>query len=50
MSQTKNVEPEELESYLWERPIYFGGSIDSADYKSYTFGLLFRINDCANII
>ncbi|OEG63506.1 MAG: type I restriction-modification system subunit M [Halanaerobium sp. MDAL1] len=38
---------EELESHLWESANILRGSIDSADYKNYIFGLLFlkRMND-----
>lgn len=38
---------EELESHLWESAKILRGSIDSADYKNYIFGLLFlkRRND-----
>ena len=38
---------QELESHLWESANILRGSIDSGDYKSYIFGLLFlkRIND-----
>ena len=38
---------EELESHLWESANILRGSIDSADYKNYIFGLLFlkRFND-----
>jgi type I restriction enzyme M protein len=32
---------EELESHLWESANILRGSIDSADYKNYIFGLLF---------
>ncbi len=38
---------QELESHLWESANILRGSIDSADYKNYIFGLLFlkRMND-----
>lgn len=38
---------EDLESFLWSAADILRGSIDSADYKSYIFGLLFlkRLND-----
>lgn len=38
---------QQLESHLWESANILRGSIDSSDYKSYIFGLLFlkRIND-----
>lgn len=38
---------QELESHLWESANILRGSIDSADYKNYIFGLLFlkRLND-----
>lgn len=38
---------QELESHLWESANILRGSIDSADYKQYIFGLLFlkRLND-----
>ena len=38
---------EELESHLWESANILRGSIGSADYKNYIFGLLFlkRMND-----
>ncbi|GEB34715.1 MULTISPECIES: type I restriction-modification system subunit M [Brevibacillus] len=37
----------QLESHLWESANILRGSIDSADYKNYIFGLLFlkRLND-----
>ena len=36
-----------LESHLWAAADKLRGSIDSADYKNYIFGLLFlkRVND-----
>jgi type I restriction enzyme M protein len=38
---------QQLESHLWESANILRGSIDSADYKNYIFGLLFlkRLND-----
>ena len=38
---------DKLESHLWESANILRGSIDSADYKNYIFGMLFlkRIND-----
>ena len=38
---------QQLEAHLWESANILRGSIDSSDYKSYIFGLLFlkRIND-----
>lgn len=38
---------QELESHLWKSADILRGSIDSSDYKSYIFGLLFlkRLND-----
>ncbi|MDB8552090.1 type I restriction-modification system subunit M N-terminal domain-containing protein [Turicibacter sanguinis] len=41
------MEPQELESHLWESANILRGSIDSSDYKNYIFGLLFlkRVND-----
>lgn len=37
----------QLESHLWESANILRGSIDSADYKNYIFGLLFlkRLHD-----
>jgi len=44
------IELDELESYLWEAADILRGSIDSADYKNYIFGLLFlkRLSDRFN--
>jgi len=43
----EKLDLEALESHLWESANILRGSIDSADYKNYIFGLLFlkRLND-----
>ncbi|SDL68755.1 type I restriction-modification system subunit M [Halarsenatibacter silvermanii] len=44
---TDKLTLDELESHLWESANILRGSIDSADYKNYIFGLLFlkRLSD-----
>jgi len=44
---TPTLSLDKLESYLWESADILRGSIDSADYKNYIFGLLFlkRLSD-----
>lgn len=47
MIQMSKLTQQQLEAHLWESANILRGSIDSSDYKSYIFGLLFlkRIND-----
>lgn len=41
------LDPQTLESWLWDSANILRGSIDSSDFKNYIFGLLFfkRAND-----